>query len=209
MKIITGVSYLILIVKLILIESFAVDNIQDSILIKDCIITPQIWSLEAPTKFATTSELRKQTGSSVFAQGQSIIISGTILDQNCVPITGANVKIWQKNLGKPSSRTDKTKYTGSNISDNLGHFSFHTIMPAPEPNESPRVYFHISHPDIINFETIMLFPKNQNNDAELKNLTAQEKNLLIAKCKNCPNNEGAPIYEFKIIIEGKTNYKNY
>ncbi|MDJ1406838.1 MAG: hypothetical protein MRQ13_00280 [Candidatus Midichloria sp.] len=102
MKIITRVGYLIFIAKLILIESFAIDNVQDSILIKDCIITLQIWSLEAPTKFATSSELRKQTGSSVFAQGQSIIISGTILDQNCVPITGANVKIWQKNLDKLS-----------------------------------------------------------------------------------------------------------
>ena len=190
-------------------SSIAMENVEDKMLVKNCIITPQLWSLDAPTTFANTSELRRATGSAVIAEGKSIIISGTVFDQNCVPLTGANVKIWQRNLGKKKLPTDQTMYTGSSISDNLGNFSFYTIMPVSQKGESAKIYIHISHPDIMNFETVLLFPNNKNNDEELKNLSHKEKNLLTTKCKNCLNNNEIPIYELKIIVEGKTNYKTY
>ena len=190
-------------------NSIAIENVEDKIIVKDCIVTPQLWSLDSPRTFANTSELRKSAGSTVMVEGKSIIVIGTVFDQNCVPLTGANVKIWQKNFGKKKLPTDQTMYTGSNISDNLGNFSFYTIMPISENGESPKIYIHISHPDIMNFETVLLFPNNKNNDEELKGLSNEEKNLLIAKCKNCLNNHEVPIYELKIVVEGKANYKSY
>ena len=184
-------------------------KVQNILLTKHCITTPQIWSLEAPDQFISYSDLRKKEGSSVFAQGNSIIIEGIVTDKNCIPLAGASIKIWQKNLGQKKAKTDITFYTGLNVSDTLGRFSFYTIMPLPEHDDEPMLYINISHPEIIDFETVMLFSKDGINSPSLKNLTKLERNLLVAKCRNCNDTKAVPIYDFRIITDGKPPYKDY
>ena len=201
---------LALILILIIFQGNSLAEIQNPDIIKDCILTPQLWALESPKSFLTSSDLRKKTGSSIFLSGQNIIISGSVLDDHCVPLTSARVNIWQKNPDKKSSLNHGMEYiNGSIITDNLGNFEFYTLMPEHEKDSKPFVFFHISHHDILDFETRMFFSSDLEHEKSLEELSSTERKSLVATCLNCKDHDPVDQYYFQIIVPGKSHYKEY
>lgn len=192
--------------------------------INECSITPAIWQLSPAPKIVENNNLIRATGSSEFAQGKVIEISGVVLDQNCVPVTGATVDIWQANSkggldfkkDTPSSLRDQNfSGTGKAITDNSGSYSFRTIFPGSQDDKrAPSISFRISHKDFLPLETVMYFEGNSMNEKDsliISEVPENKRNLLVAKYKNYIKNdmEDDIKFRFDITLEGNNKYKNY
>lgn len=97
-----------------------------------------------------TNNLRRETGSGYVADGQPIYVIGRVLDKNCIPMTGARVELWQHDAkGKlPSSEKKDPHFTGSGtaFTDNLGQYSFLTVMPGKGSSKNlPTLYVRVTH----------------------------------------------------------------
>ena len=183
----------------------------------DCQLTPAIWSVTTPPNFIQSNNLRKKNGAHNFAKGQFINIVGQVLDENCTPVTGARVRIWQADaLGHWSDEPDDMdiNFAGSGVAttDNLGRYAFFTVMPATSNNHTPYINFSIYYQDLPPLETAMFFADryltNSNNKLKRQFNVAKRK-LLLAKHIGYDKMENADIYEFNITLEGKLNYKQY
>jgi len=197
---------------------------QEKILKMSCEITPQIWDLKSPPSISSSNNLRRKTGSSEVAQGDFITVEGRVFDENCVPISGATVEIWQVNsLGLDQfNSTDYVNLdsnfigSGKMITDNLGNFRFLSIFPGSENDvRAPHINFRVKHRDFMPSETEMFF-ENQINNSKDSNLISQversKRQLLIAntnKIGNDYNQEDGIRYNFDIVLEGKNKYKKY
>lgn len=193
-------------------------------LIKECEITPAIWQLATPPEIATTNNLRRKTGSSEFAHGSWIIISGKLTDSFCTPISDAIVEIWQANSFGGIDYSESIKKgrkdpnflgSGSTITDNEGNYSFFTIFPGSlGKNDKPKINIRVRHRDFLPLETAFLFEssdKNHRNHKQNKSISNNKRDLLVAKQENCiTNNQEDDIkYRFNITLEGKNLYRKY
>lgn len=190
----------------------------DSLPTPVCQLTPALWSKYPPPTFITSNNLRRKVGSYKFAQGQFINITGQVLDSNCTPVTGAVVRIWQTNamgVYEDDSAVFDNKDpnfagSGTSITDNLGRYSFLTVMPASEKSRTPHIKFSIYHQDLPAFETEMFFPNQYLNSRDptiKRQLNIQNRKLLLAKHIGYANIDNADLYEFNITLEGNLNYK--
>jgi hypothetical protein len=126
-----------------------------------CIITPKTNKLEnMPNIFYPGNNLYQMAGQFNHATGTKVIILMRIMDKNCIPITGATVKLWQKNsLGyyqtnivNHHKKIDTEKYdpyfAGSGIAttDNYGRAIFISTMPkAKDPSINISVIIKNNH----------------------------------------------------------------
>lgn len=192
--------------------------------INECSITPAIWQLSSAPKIIENNNLIRTTGSSEFAQGKVIEISGVVLDQNCVPVAGATVDIWQANskggLDYNSDTPDNLRDpnfsgTGKAITDNSGAYNFRTVFPGSQNDKrAPSITFRVSHKDFLPLETVMYFEGNSSNETDVlftNEVPKNKRNLLVAKYKNYTNNEDEDDikFSFDITLEGNNKYKNY
>lgn len=190
-------------------------------LVIDCQNTPEVWADRSPPPFAKTNNLRRKVGSAKFARGQFINIVGRVLDSNCVPIDGASVRIWQANdIGFYHSQTVKLDQkdpnfteSGTAVTDNLGRYSFFTVMPGTDGDRAPHIKFSVVHHHFDLLETEMFFPFQLLNgrDKNFQHLltSQQQRKLLLAKFVEYDSIAGADVYEFNITLEGKLKYKQY
>ncbi|MBS0236234.1 MAG: hypothetical protein JSS50_02720 [Proteobacteria bacterium] len=184
--------------------------------VEGCPLTPEVWEVESYPATHHSNDLRRTSGSPYLAQGKMINLVGRVLDQNCVPVTGARIQLVQADsLGHYSDDKERDRgFTGSGITftDNLGRYSFFSIMPGPVHNRAPHIRFSIDHPEIQHFETEMFFPDNLavESDPMLRSQVAKEqRHLLISKYIGYNINEGIDVYEFAITLNGSLNYKTY
>lgn len=176
-------------------------------IIRNCLPTPQIWMADYPDVFAKTSDLRRQSGSSIFANGQNIVLYATVFDEHCVPLQDAFIKMWQYNLGDQEKKgAAEDLYTASSISDNLGRFSLYTIMPAKENGEAPKIMLHISHPEFQPFETQIFFSRTR--DRFFSKIPKSKQDRLIAQYSGV-DAQGIMYYTINLILSGKTHYREY
>ncbi len=181
-----------------------------------CPLTPEIWELTPVPSAHNSNNLRRLSGSAYFAQGNAINIIGRILDSNCVPVTGAKVEITQVDaLGHDVTHKERDKNfagTGTAITDNLGRFSFFTVMPGPTNKRAPHIRFSVRHSDLPHFETEMFFADNFANHTD-KVLHQHVKpgmvDLLLAKYIGYDTKNAIDLYEFSITLTGTINYKTY
>ncbi len=194
-----------------------------------CAITPEISLLEEIPEINKSNNLRRIIGASEFAEGLPIIITGFVMDSNCVPISDVVVEIWHNNSkgGSYTALQDdslkKDEYfanSGSTITDNMGRYHFLTILPgSAHPNDAPKVYFRLKSKEIGQFETLMLFDNQflNDNDSLLKKQNLKTtKAILIAKSDTItPEQIGLDskienvIYEFNITLPIKNKFKSY
>ena len=167
--------------------------------------------------------------SPVTAEGELIYIVGRVTDINCIPIRGANVFIWhanthgiyQHNFYDNNNRSelipeelDMYDYhfigSGKSVTDNLGNYSFITIMPGTSnTNKVPHIHFMLQHSEFPEFNTTMFFSGYDNNqDKKFKGINEIKlQNLLTAQYTT--NHLGIKTYYFNITIEGKSAYKTF
>ena len=91
-----------------------------------------------------SNNLIRKPGSALRAKGQYIVLSGQVLDKDCLPISNAVIQIWQTDTAGnyleaydlindwDTMNPDYDKnfaYSGSTQTNNLGEYNFVTILP--------------------------------------------------------------------------------
>lgn len=198
------------------------DKLTDEVITIGCPLTPQIWELESFPESNPTNNLRRKQGSPEFAVGDFITIEGRIVDSNCVPVEGAIVEIWQTNaLGINQHETNDYKKidpnfleSGSTLTDNLGHYSFLTILPGAAGVHAPHINFRVTHEDFMPMETTMFFENQSLNLKDpilINEIDATQRHLLVAKGEKINKNslEEGINYHFDITLEGKNKHLTY
>jgi protocatechuate 3,4-dioxygenase, beta subunit len=181
----------------------------DPILITDCVFTPIIWDPIPQPNIYMGNNLWRYVGSSKFAKGKYIKLTGRVLDKKCVPVDNATVEIWQLDSNgldanyyehgtEPdlkiaperaiSGREDRNFVgSGSTTTDNLGYYTFYTIIPGSlEKDRKPHINFQVYHQNMGLLRTQMYFPNAEISSSQDKVLDKKIKDknkqkLLISK----------------------------
>ena len=196
----------------------------------DCTVTPDVNPDHISLKeIGKSSNLIRKAGAARRANGQYIQVKGKVVDEDCLPISNATIKIWQADsTGKYAEEyelksewdvRDKNfdanfAYSGTAHTNNLGDFYFLTVLPAAsKPDIAPHINLTIKHDDFQEKTTMMFFnkhPKNS-NDINLNNIEKDKRRLLIAKGNKLDpsGNTGGREYVFQITLEGENKYRRY
>jgi protocatechuate 3,4-dioxygenase beta subunit len=159
-------------------------------------ITPSFYSKEMygamqDTPDNPTNNLRRTSGSPFFAKGIPLFIEGRVFDISGDPIKNVIVKITHANhygaynfiVNKESAVYDPYFLSsGISVTNNIGEYSFLTIMPGFYGKRAPHIHLTIVH-ETFEFETEMFFANHPRNikDAKYHKLNLSEKKAVTAK----------------------------
>lgn len=173
-------------------------------------------------EIANTNNLRRKTGSAIYATGDRIYFNGRITDENCVPISNAIVEIWHAdNTGKYSyqikwediSNDEYFIGTGRYKTDNNGEFSFLTIFPGFYDNRAPHINIRVSHPDFEPYVGEVFFARHPLNrkDPHFKHFA--RKNTLPPIAEEVPLGDDEiytdRTFYTEIALEGQSTFRRY
>lgn len=138
-----------------------------------------------------TNNLRRKTGSPFFAHGIPLYIEGKVLDISGRPIKNVIIYITQANhygaynflVDKNSSVYDPHFFSdGIATTNNLGEYSFLTIMPGHYGKRAPHIHFNLTHKHF-ELETEMLFENHPLNakDAKYRKFTKEQQKTCTAR----------------------------
>ena len=174
----------------------------------------------------STNNLLLPTGKAVPVEGQRLIITGHVMDVNCVPIKEAVVELWQTDpYGQLFLATDSDRANarpvfagaGRTITDMNGEFTFITAFPgvsaAARKNKramtAPHVNLRINAEYFTAVTTTLFFENDRRNadDVVYKKLTAAQKEGTTLTMRQGEN--GDVMGETAIVLDGKTRYRTY
>ena len=203
-----------LVLSIILVgESFA-DKMEE------CTIAPEIWSVGVLPDTKNSNNLTQDYASFEIARGKKILIKGKVLDNNCVPISGVKVNIWQTNYfglyqfsadDIYNEHYDKNfRGSGNTLTNNLGEFEFITVYPGKVNSMSPNIIFRLEHQNFYPFETKMFFPEN-NNAESIKNMNPYliKKQIPLVVAKTAGKVDDMVVYHFIVTLNQSNLYKEY
>lgn len=156
----------------------------------DCPITPILKNTDhIPLNFQPTNNLRRYITSPDISAGNIIYVKGRVLDVNCTPIAGAIVNLWQNDAYGDFDQDIDFVGNGTATADNLGNFSFITILPSEvqimyneKANSAPHINLKITHQDFPDTITRIYFPLMANNhDLELNSLDKFNQELITSE----------------------------
>ena len=143
------------------------------------------------------ADLTLIAGHKKHANGQPIIIEGTVTDINGMPVNHAVIELWQANAsGKYNHPRDPNPapldpdFLGWAVinSDRNGFYSFKTVKPGAYPATKtwirpPHIHFKISGNNCRILTTQLYFPDEPLNEADLllRNKSLKEQSAMIAK----------------------------
>jgi protocatechuate 3,4-dioxygenase, beta subunit len=150
------------------------------------------------------------------ASGEIVIVQGVVSDQNCIPVAGVLVEIWQAcKSGRYNHPSDTNtaeldpnfQYWGKAVTDANGVYKFRTIIPGAYPNDPtwmrpPHIHFKLSKRGYMELITQMYFAGQALNqkDLILKRLKANQQKDVIVDFKKT-SNQPHPVGQFDIQIE--------
>ena len=161
---------------------------------KDCAITPrQELGPFPPMKQRSQPDhdidLTRVKGQEAVATGDIIFVKGKILDDQCKPVEGAIVEIWQSNhYGKYNHEFDNHgthdpnfQGWGQAVTNNEGAFQFKTIIPGLYTGRTRHIHFKIAKRGFHELVTQMYFDGEERNktDGLLNALTHAEQLKVI------------------------------
>ena len=144
------------------------------------------------------NDLTRIKGQAGKATGQIVYVMGQVRDQQCRPIEGAVVEIWQASengrYSHPRDRDNRApldsnfQYWGKNITDKDGHYLFKTIKPGSYQagrnwTRPPHIHFKVSHAKFRPFITQMYFVGDafQASDYILNDVPPHERKRVIVQ----------------------------
>jgi len=188
----------------------------------DCIPTPKETSGPFyPTRDQPDKDvdLTLVEGSSGRAEGEIIHVNGQVLDDNCDPVAGALVEIWQANKWgryhhesdpNPAPLDPNFQGWGQVVTDEEGKYSFKTIFPgaypvSPEWTRTPHIHFKVSKRGYHELVTQMYFEGQELNKTDRLILAMQkgESNKLIVELEDPPENmePDSLLCHFNIVLQ--------
>ena len=186
----------------------------------ECTLTPEIWSIGVLPDTKNSNNLTQDYASFEIARGKKILIKGKVLDNNCVPISGVKVNIWQANpFGLYQFNADDIynehydknfRGSGNILTNNLGEFEFITVYPGKVNSISPNIIFRLEHQNFYPFETKMFFPEN-NNAESIKNMNPYliKKQIPLVVAKTAGKVDDMVVYHFIVTLNQSNLYKEY
>lgn len=169
--------------------------------------------------FGLDTDLTRVPGRPTRALGQVIYVKGRVLDQDCRPIEGANVEIWQAcasgkyNSPKdpnPASLDPNFKYWAETFTNKDGEYMFKSIKPGAYPaandwDRPPHIHFKISKLGMKELVTQMYFSGDPLNDRDfiIQDLPRQERESVIVDFTAAPADfePGALMGSFEIKLQ--------
>jgi protocatechuate 3,4-dioxygenase, beta subunit len=159
-------------------------------------------------------DLTYVNGNSTSAEGQIIIVSGIVTDQNCKPVAGALVEIWQAcKSGKYNHPQDPNtapldpnfQYWGKSITKDDGSYQFKTIIPGAYPADRdwirpPHIHYKVSKLGYIELITQMYFKGEAYNktDKILQRLNRADQAKVVVELVQ---GDKFPVALFDLILE--------
>ncbi len=174
-----------------------------------------------------SSNLILPAGKSILALGQHVWLTGRVYDNNCVPLKGAKVEIWQADakgstvLANPQSFGNPySLFAGSGIAitNNEGEYSFSTVFPGTYERlkklRAPHVNLRVSHSGMSKPLVVeMFFTRDLRNerDPHYQRLGPEARELVSADVEPMDFediNAGLHAY-FDIMAPGRDVYRSY
>lgn len=192
----------------------------------ECKITPTIpgaaGSYPGRQKIVKSNKVAMPAGKAVYAKGEPLTLQGRIYDQDCVPIAGASIEIWQAdttgkykypNNGTLISSSPAFAGSGKTFSNNLGEFQFITVFPGAYASRAPHIHMRITHPDFQTLSTEAFFDGDRRNsgDPKLHMLAGRIRDRLMATVElPDPSQPEMPLVaRFDIVLHGKNKFEHY
>lgn len=133
------------------------------------------------TEILAVNDLTRVAGQTQPALGQVVYVRGTVRDNNCVPVEGVNVEIWQacasgkynhSNDPNPAPLDPGFRYWGETFTDADGHYEFKTIIPGAYPaaegwDRPPHIHFRVGKRGYRELITQMYFKGEPLNEKDL------------------------------------------
>lgn len=196
----------------------------------ECHVTPSLAPdvpLEGEVK--KNGNLWRKAGAARNARGSYVVIVGKVVDEDCVPIDNALIRLWQADAKGKYEQDYKTQseweerdadfdpnfgYSGRAETNNVGQFRFLTIFPGTKEKDkdiAPHVNLEITQPDFEPVTTMLYFNKHPKNaeDASLKKLSEDEQALVVAKGRPIDDAHEGRVYELLITLRGINKYRRY
>jgi len=128
-------------------------------------------------------------GNKGIAKGKQLLLSGIVSDENCKPIQGAVVEIWQANhFGKYHHEFDNKgeedpnfQGWGQAITNEKGEYKFKTIVPGLYAKRTRHIHFKISKRGFHELTTQLYFDGEDRNktDGILNNFPHEDQQQII------------------------------
>ena len=100
----------------------------------------------------TDNDLVKNGHSTIEAGGKILNLMGSLVNHDSKPIKGMTAEIWQTDMNGVylhtgsfgrKMRDDHFQGFGRSVTDQNGHFSFRTIIPAKYPGRTPHIHLKL------------------------------------------------------------------
>ncbi len=150
------------------------------------------------------------------AQGQVIYIGGLVSDENCRPVPGALVEIWQACASgrynhpgdeNPAPLDPDFQYWGRAVTDANGEYRFRTILPGAYQADTdwirpPHIHYKVHRKGFHELTTQMYFSGNEYNAADkiLQAVPAGERSSVIITFAAADFDAGALVGRFNLTI---------
>lgn len=155
------------------------------------------------------------------ATGDVIVIQGRVLDEDCRPIAGALVELWQancwgrydheKDAGNPRPLDPNFQSWAEMVTDAEGRFRFRTVKPGSYPVDDrgwirpPHIHFRLSRRGYHELVTQMYFAGEPLNDEDrIRNqLTPEERDRVTVALQPAPAEPGTGVQrgEFDVTLK--------
>ncbi len=118
--------------------------------------------------------------------GTRLVLSGTVLDENCRPVAGAWLDFWQADS---QGVYDNAGYTlrGHQFTDENGAYRLETVVPGIYPGRTEHIHFKVQAPNGRVLTSQLFLPgvaQNQSdgiyNDALLIQVTSENTDEVVA-----------------------------
>jgi len=164
------------------------------------------------------ADLTRLDATSPVADGEQIVVRGSVVDLDDRPLKDVIVEVWQACMtgryNHPQDRNDRPmdphfQYWARMSTKDSGGFSFRTIEPGKYPGRTPHIHYRIVAPGRPELVTQMYFESNEaanrqdgvymdlKPEQRLGVTVAMEKRRIADKDSN---SESLPTGEFKIVL---------
>lgn len=157
------------------------------------------------------TDLTLVDGKTELAKGQILHVSGVVQDQNCDPIKGVVVEIWQAcETGRynhpgdeenPSILDENFQYWGITATNDAGEYSFKTIIPghyeaAPGWIRPPHIHYKVHKRGYRELITQLYFKGNQYNEADriLRAVPRADRDAVVKDLISRPHEHNRPTF---------------